>query len=88
VTNLLGLLLGALALLVVGGILTLVGVIGTMIGVWRLGTLYSDTGLKVAAFLFFIPFLNVVSVFLIILGTSSALRRLTHRSSPPLPPSF
>lgn len=77
----LGPILGEGALMGVGAIILLVGLIGVMIGVWRLGERYQRTGLKIAAVLMFFPVLNVVASILVIMDTHAASERL-HPLSP------
>jgi hypothetical protein len=63
----------------VGGILTLVGLVGgLMLGLWRVGSRYEETLLKVAAIFVIIPFLNFVSPILVIVGAHGARARLSQ----------
>jgi hypothetical protein len=76
ITSAAGLLFGGLGLIVLGGILLLIGGIMILIGIWRLGTRYNESLLKVGAILLIIPVLNIVAPFLIYFGASQAERRL------------
>lgn len=67
---------GGLALVAVGAIVFIVGYIGILIGIWRLGTRYSETVFKVGAVLLLIPVLNVVGAILILVGAQSATRKI------------
>jgi len=67
---------GLLAL--VGGILVLIGVIGGVIlGLWRVGSRYNETVIKVGAIFVIIPLLDIVAPILIIVGAYQARGRLT-----------
>ena len=60
-------------LIAIGGILSLVGYIGGLIlGLWRVGTRYNQTTLKIGAIFQIIPLLNIVAPILIILGANEA----------------
>lgn len=90
-----GTLLGAVALLGIGGLLLLIGGIGTLIGVWRLGDRYNDGLFKAGAIL--LIFLGVVGSILILIAASKAegaVRNMpdlpapgTYAPPPPLAPS-
>jgi hypothetical protein len=75
-----------IALLVVGGLVALVGFIGVLIGIWRLGTRYSETTFKLGAVLSIIPYLNIAGAILILAGAHSVRGRL-ERTGAPSPPS-
>jgi len=65
------------AVVALGGVLALIGGIGGLIlGVWRMGTRYDETLLKVGAICVVIPFLNILAPILILIGASSARGRL------------
>jgi len=65
------------ALLGLGGILTLVGLIGGQIlGLWRVGTRYNETTIKVGAIFTIIPLLNIVGPILVLIGALEAKGRL------------
>lgn len=80
----LGTLLGLFAILLIAAIVVLVGYIGFLIGIWRLGTRYGEDMFKAGAILLIIPVLNVVGVVLILLATRSA-RRKVQGASPSVP---
>jgi hypothetical protein len=88
-TSLLGPLLASLALLGIGGIIALVGAIGLLIGIWRIGTRYDSTLLHVAAILYIIPFASVVAPILTLIEAGAIERRLATGATGPLlsPPS-
>jgi hypothetical protein len=69
------LVFGLLAL--VGGIIALIGLIGgEILGLWRVGTRYNETVIKLGAIFIIIPLLNVVAPILIIIGANQAKGRL------------
>lgn len=78
-----GAALAVLAAIAILGIVLLVGYIGFLIGVWRLGTRYSDGMFKAAAILLIIPILNVVGTILILIASHSARSRFGSVSPPP-----
>lgn len=87
----LGTLLGGVALLGIGGIILLVGVIGTVVGIWRLGDRYNDVLFKVGAIL--LIFFGFVGAILLLIGVVRAERNVRAApdvsapqfSSPPPP---
>lgn len=66
---------GGVASIAIGAIVTLVGYIGLLIGVWRLGTRFDHSLFKVGAVLLIIPYLSVVGEILILIGAQQALTR-------------
>lgn len=76
---------GGLALLLIGAIIALVGYIGVLVGIWRLGTRYEDGTFKVAAVLLIFPLLNIVGAILVLVACGGALRRVESRGSPVAP---
>ncbi|MDA4129123.1 MAG: DUF973 family protein [Thaumarchaeota archaeon] len=73
----LGSFFAAIAVLGIGGLLALVGVIGgEILGLWRVGTRYESTLIKVGAIFVVIPLLNLVGPVLILIGTLEAKHRL------------
>ncbi len=74
---------GALAvlfgLLLVVAIVALIGCIGLLIGIWRLGTRFDESGFHVGAILVIFPFVNVLGYVLILLAARSARHRLENR---------
>ena len=79
----LGELLGFLGLVFVAAIATLVGFIGIVIGIWRLGTRYNEGLFKAGAIL--LIFINIVGAILILIAAHSARSRL---STMPTHPTF
>lgn len=70
-------LLGYLALIFLGGILALIGLIGGMIlGLWRVGSKYDETVVKLGAIFVIIPLLNIVAPILILAGVHTIRGRL------------
>jgi hypothetical protein len=64
----------------VGGILEVVGLIGgVMLGLWRLGSRYDETTLKIAAIFMIIPLLNIIAPILVIIGSAGARGRLAPK---------
>jgi hypothetical protein len=64
-----------LALILIGAILAVVGYIGILIGIWRLGRRFDNGLFKVGAVLLIFPYLNVVGEILILVGASQELGR-------------
>jgi len=62
-------------LLVVGAVLALVGLIGILIGLWRLGTRYDDVLIKIGTILLIIPVASIGGNVLILIGAERALER-------------
>lgn len=67
---------GGIALVLVGALVALVGYIGVLIGIWRLGSRYDRATFKVGAILLIIPYLSVVGYLLILVGTTQELGRV------------
>jgi hypothetical protein len=64
-------------LILLGGILTLIGYIGGLIlGLWRVGSRYNQTTLKIGAIFQIIPLLNIIAPILILLGANEAKNML------------
>lgn len=72
-------ILGSLALIGIGGLILLIGVIMLAIGIFRIGDVFDDSLNKAGGILYVL--INVVGAILIIIGTSSILGRI--RSAPP-----
>lgn len=70
-----GTLWGAVALIVIGGILALVGYIGILLGIWRLGSRFNNALFKVGAILLIIPYLSVVGLILLLVGATQEIGR-------------
>jgi Protein of unknown function (DUF973)/zinc-ribbon domain len=60
------------ALLGVGGLIAVIGYIGVLIGIWRLGTRYEAPAFKVGAVLTIIPYLSVIGAILILVAARSS----------------
>lgn len=66
-----------LAVLGLGSLLSLVGAIGgEILGLWRVGSRYSENLLKVGAIFTIIPLLNIVAPILVLIGAHQAKSRL------------
>jgi uncharacterized protein DUF973 len=74
--------LGVVLLLVIAALVYVVGYIGLLIGIWRLGTRYGESMFKVGAVLLIIPLLNVVGLILILVAAQSARGKIGAESSP------
>ncbi|HEV2138401.1 MAG TPA: DUF973 family protein [Nitrososphaerales archaeon] len=62
---------------VIGGILALIGLIGGQIlGLWRVGSKYNETLLKLGAIFVIIPVLNIVAPFLVLIGAYQVKGRI------------
>jgi hypothetical protein len=92
-----GNLLGPLVLLLFAGIIALVGFIGTLVGIWRLGDRYGNSLFKIGAVLLIIPYVNLVGQILILVAAGGARAQIQARPgigfttmpsvmSPPSPP--
>ncbi|HXW66790.1 MAG TPA: DUF973 family protein [Thermoplasmata archaeon] len=75
-----GSLLLALGLLLIFAIIVIVGFVGLLVGIWRLGTRYQDDRFKVGAVLLIFPFINVVGAVLVLVAARRSQERL--RSAP------
>lgn len=64
-------------------ILALVGYIGVLIGIWRLGTRYREGMFKVGAVLLIIPLLNIIGLILILIAARSARGKMGAYSPAP-----
>ncbi|MGI0156812.1 MAG: DUF973 family protein [Thermoplasmata archaeon] len=78
-----GTLLDMVGIIGAAAILALIGWIGLLVGIWRLGSRYNDSMFKVAAVLLVFPVLNLVAVVLILVAARSARGKL--ESSPGTP---
>jgi hypothetical protein len=65
-----------IALLIVGGILALVGYIGILLGIWRLGGRYDNSLFLIAAILLIFPYVAFVGDLLILIGVHQTLGRV------------
>ncbi|MGC2788572.1 MAG: DUF973 family protein [Thermoplasmata archaeon] len=73
-------LYGAVLAIFFGFILAIVGWIGLVIGLYRIGKRYDSTITKVGAILTIIPVLTVIAPILILVGISASLHRLRARA--------
>jgi uncharacterized membrane protein len=80
VGTVLGLIAGLFVLLIVA----LVGAIGLLIGIWRLGTRYNEGLFKAGAILLIFPVVSVVGIILILLAAHSVRSKI--QSGPPAMP--
>jgi hypothetical protein len=64
--------LGGVALLGIGALLALIGIIGLLIGIWRLGTRYGDSKFKIGAILLIFPYISLVGGVLILVAARAA----------------
>jgi len=71
-----GTILGLVAVLGVLVIVVLVGYVGLLIGVWRLGTRFEDGKFKAGAVLLIFPYLSVAGLVLILIAARSAAGKL------------
>jgi hypothetical protein len=72
----------AAALIAIGGILGIIGVIGgEILGLWRVGTRYDSTLIKISAIFIIIPYLNWVGPILLLVGALEARKKLGPRPS-------
>lgn len=76
---------GLILLLGLFAILALVGWIGFLLGVWRLGSRYHESLFKAGAILLIFPVLNLIGVILILVGARNARAQL---QTPTGMPSF
>jgi len=67
---------GSLALVAVGGIVALIGFIGLLIGIWRLGSRYDDGLFKAGAVLLIFPILQLIGSILILVAAHDCRRKL------------
>lgn len=66
----------AFAVFGLAAVALLVGIIGIIIGLWRAGTRYDETLIKVGGILMIIPYVAIVGPILVLLGASSALKKI------------
>jgi hypothetical protein len=77
-----GSILAAVAVLGIAAVLALIGYVGLLVGIWRLGSRYNSSTFKVGAILLLIPLLSVVASILIIVSTRTCRERVTAEGSP------
>ncbi|MFY9716707.1 MAG: DUF973 family protein [Thermoplasmata archaeon] len=69
-------LLSGIALIGLGAILGLIGVIGLVLGNWRAGSRYGESTLKVGAILTILPYVSIVGYILLLVGYIKAGTKL------------
>ena len=68
---------------VIGGLLgMLVGSFGAMQGLWRIGERYDRSSIRLGAVLFIVPYVNIVSDFLLLAGVHGASTGLRKQIRP------
>ncbi len=81
---------GAGALLWVGGLVALVGLIGAILGIWRFGGRYQSGVAKAGAILYIIPVLAIIAPILVLIGAHQVQKRMSRArasmSAPMMPP--
>ena len=63
----------ALALLGTGALLLLIGYLGILVGLWRMGRRYDMPVFQAAAVLLILPYLSILGQILLLVGTTQAL---------------
>ncbi len=76
---------GGLALFGIGGLAALIGFIGILIGIWRLGTRYGEGVFKASAVLLIFPILNLVGAILILISARSKRHQVEAMATVPVP---
>ena len=74
--------LDLLGLVVVVAIVVVIGYIGFLIGIWRLGTRYDESLFKVGAILLIFPVLNLIGTILVLVAAHSAKSRFAAAGPP------
>lgn len=67
---------GGIALLIIGAVVVLVGYIGILIGIWRVGSRFDNSLFKVGAVLLIIPYVSLVGTILILIGATQERGKL------------
>ncbi len=75
---------GEVAIGYLGGFLGFIGLIGTIVGLYRFGGRYSSTVTKVGAILYIIPFVCLLAPLLVLIGATGIQRKLVQPAPPPL----
>lgn len=79
-TSVFGSLFADFGLILIGAVLALIGVIGGLIlGLWRVGSRYNQTAIKIGAIFEIIPLFNIVAPILILVGANDAKNVLARR---------
>ncbi|MCI4364714.1 MAG: DUF973 family protein [Thermoplasmata archaeon] len=69
----------------VGGVIALIGYIGMVVGIWRLGTRYENDLFKVGAILLILPLLSFVGAILLLVASHSEREKLGSYPAPGTP---
>lgn len=69
-------LLGELGLVLAGLVCALVGYVGLLVGIWRLGSRFSNGTFKLAAVLLIFPYLSLVGAILLLVAATNVRRSL------------
>jgi hypothetical protein len=77
-----GALLGGLALVGLGALLALIGVIGMVLGNWRAGTRYDESMLKIGGILTILPYVSIIGYILLLVGYQRAGNKLKSGWAP------
>jgi hypothetical protein len=72
-------LFGVVTIVLLGALLGFLGIIGLLIGLYRIGSRYDSTVTKVGGILYIIPVASIAAPFLVLAGTQGILRRLDAR---------
>jgi Protein of unknown function (DUF973) len=88
----LGQLLIFLGITTAGGVLVFIGWVGAVLGLWRLGARYHRDAIKIAAFIYIIPYVNIAAGIMLVVtlknlknssdGLSSGRSGITAEASP------
>lgn len=76
---------GIVVLAYVGGLLAFVGLIGTILGLFRFGSRYSSSLAKIGAVLYIIPFVAVLAPLLVLIGAFRVQRQLGRAPAVAMP---
>ena len=68
------------AAIVIGIVVVFVGALGAAQGLWRVGERYNSNALKLGSVLLVIPYVNTLSVLLLLFGTAKVRRQLQNPS--------
>ncbi len=68
------------ALIVIGAIGAIVGYIGLLIGIYRLGRRYDDGLFKLGAILMLLPLVSVIGAILVLVGAVNGLHKIGQRA--------
>jgi uncharacterized membrane protein YkgB len=65
------------------GVIAVIGFVGLLIGIWRLGTRYRSATFQVAAVMFPFPMLNIVAMILLLVSATTTRSRIVAEASTP-----